>query len=300
MATLVIPRVRSWGAHGFCASRRGGKLRAVAIAAFAFAAGCTHVPRGRYAVDDLDIEGTSKVDSSDVEEKIATAETPRFLGLFRGIVLEYELFDRYILERDLERIERYYRARGYYEAHARAGRVEKIDDVSCTGERRRRGGARRHGGGYQDQRHRDPSHRRRGGGAGRRPATPARGASFRRGTLRDVRKSSSCARSPIADTPLPRSRGASRSTSSHHVADVFLDVKAGQPAKLGAVTINGLGPLPEAPVRRALDLADGELYSTAKLESAKLAILALGVFSEAVFEPDLSRPGSPVVPITVT
>jgi len=303
MATLVIARVRSWGAHGFVRSRRGGRVHAVVIAvlatALAVVTGCTQIPRGRYAVDDLAIEGTSKVDSSDIEEKIATAETPRFLGIFRGVVLDYELFDPYILERDLARIERYYRARGYYEAHARAGRVEKVDgthvrvnvvveegpavtvgDIKIDGiatlsiddaaaalgavRRRLRAGRP-----FEEERYekaQDQLVR----------ALTDRGYAFAKVTGR-------------VEVDL-----------AHHVADVFLDVKAGQPAKLGAVTINGLGPLPEAPVRRALDLSDGELYSTAKLESAKLAILSLGVFSEAVVEPDLSQPGSPVVPVTVT
>src|SRR5207249_9733863 len=69
------------------------------------------------------------VPESDVEEKIATAASPRLLGIFpRGFVLGYELFDRYVLERDLARIERIYRARGYYETHVRAGRVEKTSE----------------------------------------------------------------------------------------------------------------------------------------------------------------------------
>ena len=303
MAPLVIARVRSWGAHGFARSHRGGRERAVVIAALAIAlavvTGCTRIPRGRYAVDDLAIEGTSKVDSSDIEEKIATAESPRFLGLFRGIVLDYELFDPYILERDLARIERYYRARGYYEAHARAGRVGKVDGThvrvnvvveegpavtvgdikidgiatlpiddaaAALGAVRRR---LRAGRAFEEERYESEQEQLV-------RALTDRGYAFAKVTGR-------------VEVDL-----------AHHVADVFLDVKAGQPAKLGAVTINGLGPLPEAPVRRALDLSDGELYSTAKLESAKLAILALGVFSEVVVEPDLSQPGSPVVPVAVT
>jgi outer membrane protein insertion porin family/translocation and assembly module TamA len=301
MATLVIPRVRSWGAHGFARSRRGGKVRAVAIAALALAvvAGCTRIPPSRYAIDDLAIEGTSKVDSSDIEEKLATAESPRFLGLFRGIVLDYELFDRYILERDLARIERYYRARGYYEAHARAGRVEKVDEshvrVNVVVEE---GRAVTVGDLRID-------------GIATLPIDDAAAVlSAVRRRLRAGRAFEE-ERYESAQEQLVRAltdrgyafakvKGRVEVDLAHHVADVFLDVKAGQPAKLGAVTINGLGPLPEAPVRRALDLEGGELYSTAKLESAKLAILALGVFSEAVVEPDLSQPGSPVVPVTVT
>src|SRR5688572_26935355 len=45
-------------------------------------------------------------------------------------MFDYELFDRYVLERDLQRIERYYRSRGFYRSHVRAGRV------SASGQRK--------------------------------------------------------------------------------------------------------------------------------------------------------------------
>src|SRR5947209_3445438 len=47
---------------------------------------CTHPPPGRYAIDDIGIEGAHAVSASDIEERIATAASPRFLGLFRGVV----------------------------------------------------------------------------------------------------------------------------------------------------------------------------------------------------------------------
>jgi outer membrane protein insertion porin family/translocation and assembly module TamA len=203
------------------------------------------------------------------------------------------------LERDLARIERYYRARGYYEAHARAGRVEKVADdhvrvnvvvdegravtvgeikidgiatlsiddaaavLSAVRRRLRAGRA------FEEERYETAQEQLVS-------ALTARGYAF------------------------AKVKGRVEVDLGRHVADLFLDVTAGQPARIGAVTINGLGPLPEAPVRRALDLSEGELYSSAKLESAKLAILAFGVFSEAVVAPDLSHPDSPVVPVTVT
>ena len=48
------------------------------------AAGCAHLPKGRYAIDDVEIEGQSGLSSSDIEDKIATAASPHFLGLPRG------------------------------------------------------------------------------------------------------------------------------------------------------------------------------------------------------------------------
>src|SRR5262249_11496727 len=86
---------------------------------------CSSIPAGLSAINSVSIEGAREVNEGDVEDKIATAASPKFLGLFRGTVYDYEIFDRLKLQRDLARVERYYRARGYYGAHARAGRVIK-------------------------------------------------------------------------------------------------------------------------------------------------------------------------------
>ena len=88
-----------------------------------FGAGCTHVPAGRSAVKSVELSGNDVIDADDLREKLATTNSPKFLGLFRGIVYDYSVFDRFVLERDLQRIERYYRAVGYYHARVRAGRV---------------------------------------------------------------------------------------------------------------------------------------------------------------------------------
>jgi outer membrane protein insertion porin family/translocation and assembly module TamA len=71
----------------------------------------------------------------------------------------------------------------------------------------------------------------------------------------------------------------------------------------GEVTISGLGNIPEGPVRRALDITPGTLYSRAELDAAQRALLDLNVFSSVVVEPDLSRGANlaaPQVPIKVT
>ncbi len=92
------------------------------------AAACTRIPRGQTAVDAVDVIGNHAVDDDDIEAKLATAATPKFMGLFRGVVYEYDVYDRFTLAYDLARVERYYRARGYYDARARAGRVVTTSD----------------------------------------------------------------------------------------------------------------------------------------------------------------------------
>lgn len=109
--------------------------------------GCSHsaIPElcrpgdyGRCIVEEVDIEGTSAVSAGDIKEAIATAETYHlFGGAFRNVpilsildaaALEYERFDSVVLERDLARIERYYKGRGFYDARVRASRVSKTPD----------------------------------------------------------------------------------------------------------------------------------------------------------------------------
>src|SRR5678816_1159968 len=89
-------------------------------------AGCASIPDKRSAVNSVTVHGASKIDASDVEDKLATMPSPKFLGLFRGVVYDYELFSRPTLQRDLARVERFYRARGYYDAHATAGLVTPL------------------------------------------------------------------------------------------------------------------------------------------------------------------------------
>ncbi len=90
--------------------------------------GCKTVPDGRTAVDEVQVRGTAKLDEGDIKDKIATTESSKFLMLFRGILFEYSLFDRFVLQRDLARVEAFYRSKGYYDVHARAGRVFQISE----------------------------------------------------------------------------------------------------------------------------------------------------------------------------
>jgi len=85
------------------------------------------VPQGRSALQKITLDGNSAIDSDELREKLASSESPKFLGLFTGVVYDYNVFDRFVFERDLQRVERYYRARGYYHARARAGRVYFIE-----------------------------------------------------------------------------------------------------------------------------------------------------------------------------
>jgi hypothetical protein len=111
-------------------------LALAALAALALAA-CASIPKGRYGVDELKLEGTKQIDPYALRACLATQERewlsinlskepaptcgePPFdarrlhLGMWRWPWTEWPLYDPSIFERDLSRIERWYRARGYY------------------------------------------------------------------------------------------------------------------------------------------------------------------------------------------
>jgi outer membrane protein assembly factor BamA len=282
-----------------------GALRLLSLFALIlalFSVGCTSVPAGRSAVKSVDITGNDVIDANDLREKIATADSPEFLGLFQGVVYDWNVFDRFVLERDLQRIERYYRARGYYQARARAGRVffvsknkvrvdiiieegppvvvgrvdlhgleglptPVIADVTTRVKRKLKLGKP-----FQEDEFDDA-------GKGLQTALEDNGYAYAK-----------VARA--ADVDLPKGKAA-----------IGFFVTLGPPTRFGEVSITGLGKIPEAPVRRALDLHPGTPYSRAELDSAQRALLDLNVFSSVVIEPDLSRgenQAAPEVPIKVT
>jgi outer membrane protein insertion porin family/translocation and assembly module TamA len=81
------------------------------------------VPEQRYNLESIRLVGNEHLSDREIEENLASRETPRFLGVVEGFIYDYEVFNRYVLEKDLQRIERFYRSRGYYEARARAAHV---------------------------------------------------------------------------------------------------------------------------------------------------------------------------------
>jgi outer membrane protein insertion porin family/translocation and assembly module TamA len=263
--------------------------------------GCSSIPPGRSAVDAIDFDGVEHVSASDLASKMATTPSPKFLGLAQGIVYDYEFLDPFVLQRDLDRVERYYRARGYYEARARAGRILPVKtghvrievvvdegapvvvgDVQLQGieglpvrtqralERAVASSGIRHGKRFEEE----------GFGA----------AEWR---VRRVLEDQGYAYVQVE-------RSAEVDLPSHTVAVRYV-VTPDQPATFGEITVRGLEQLPEGPVRRALNLERGERYSASALEAAQQALLDLGVFSSAMVhaQPSFPPPPDRAVPILV-
>lgn len=260
--------------------------------------GCAAIPKHRAVVDSVELEGNSDVSEGDVTEKLATQPSPRFLGLMQGVVYDYQVFDQYVLQRDLERVERFYQARGYYRARARAGRInytgEKHVEVTIVVDEGPLTRVRRLDLFGLDELSPALATQLRNAAA----ETCGKGAPFdeqvfqeTEAALRKILTDNAHAYAVVrrsADVDLPRS-----------YASVRFDVEPNLRARYGEVSIVGLGPLPESAIRRTLALTPGAPYSSSELEAAQQAVLDLGVVSSVEIKPQLSDPPQAVVPLVV-
>jgi outer membrane protein insertion porin family/translocation and assembly module TamA len=271
--------------------------------------GCTKLPPGRSAVDSVRVINAKALSADDERDKLATEASTKFLFLFEGVAYDYAIYDEAVLQRDMARVERFYRAKGFMDAHARVARVRqtannhvRVEIVVDEG---------------------PPSLNRRvtlvgieglpalDAAAVRAAAGTAlpRGARFdeegfkaSEGTVQKALTDRGYAFAKV-DTDAEIDVGA-------HTVDYGVRVVPGPAATFGAITIAGLDPdgdgprpqeIPEAPLRRAIDIRPGDPYSTAAIDSATQALLDLNVFSAAQIVPQLSSPppSDAVVPLTV-
>lgn len=259
---------------------------------------CASLPEGRSAVDSVEVRGNDALSEGDIEDKIATRPSPRFLGLMQGVVYDYEVYDFYVLQRDLERVERLYRARGYYQAKARAAHVEPNGDhhvrIRITVDEGPATRVRRldvHGVEQLPQPLRERLLLIADAEVGVGEIFDEDKFESTENALRHLLTDEGYAYARVqrtADVDLPR-----------NFASLRFDISPGIIAEFGAVRVDGLGSLPEKSIRRALDLHQGDQYSTSELEAAQQAVLDLGVFSNVRIESDLSDPEQKRVPLTV-
>ncbi len=274
--------------------------------------GCTSVPRGKSGIDEVTVHNADAIDESDTEGKIATAETPKFLGFFRGVVYDYEVFDRFVLQRDLARVERYYRARGYYDAHARAGRVIQKNNNHVRVEIVVEEGqptlvtdleiAWPPGSPVSDDVKLKAYLAAKELLRLKRPFDEDNFAKAQDSVLKTVTDAG------FAYAKISRSADIDIST---HTAIVTYTVTPDLPAKFGKITIKGLDPdqggplhaeIPEDKLISTINIKEGEPYSTAEIDSASSALTDLEVFSSVRIVPQLSDPppADHVVPLLVT
>lgn len=249
---------------------------------------CTSIPERRFAIESISVEGADAIDSSELEEHLASRESPKFLGVLSGVIYDHQVFNRHVLEADLQRIERYYRARGYYRARVRAGRV------SYVGERKVRIEIIVEEGAPVTVEHVFVS------GLEKLPdelaleartevgATLAAGALFDEQAFEDAaeRLERVLANHGYAHVKVERQ---ARVDLPRNRATATFSATPGPLTRYGEVTLRGLGTIPEGPVRRALDIHPGEPFSREELEAAEQALLDLGVFSSVSVRAELPR-----------
>lgn len=268
-------------------------------------AGCYRVPANKAAVARVELEGVDAEVAEALADRIATRASQRFLFLPPGVFYEVETLDRFALRRDLGRIERFLRARGFYEAQVRAARVVPTD---ASGEK------------VEVTIEVDPGTPvtvgavRVDGVEGLEPTTReaivaaagetlATGAPFTEESYERAEK---------AVLRAMTSRGHARATVTKradvdvgtHRAEVRFSVTAGPPVRIGRITFLGLDSLPEDAVRRVFGAQEGDPYSSEELDRSRAALLDLGVFSSVEVDADTATTAGATerggaVPVTV-
>jgi outer membrane protein insertion porin family/translocation and assembly module TamA len=270
--------------------------------------GCASIPKNRSAINSVNVRGASEVAASDVKEKLATMPSAKFLGLFRGVVYDYELFSRATLQRDLARVERYYRARGYYDAHAVAGLVTRVDDKHVRVEIEVEEGppVRSTQAKLEGISGLPPDvveAVRNAAGDHLPPGKPFDEEEFEKAEDSIVK-----ALTDRGYAYAKVERDALVDLVRRTAVPVFT-IRPDRPATFGKITIAGRNAdstfadleIPEQMIRRTIDIKEGSPYSAKAIEDATRALLDLEVFSAVDIEPELPDPPPPshIVPLNV-
>ncbi|MEZ4295451.1 MAG: BamA/TamA family outer membrane protein [Polyangiaceae bacterium] len=262
----------------------------------------------KIALDQIHSPAGGGVKASDVKDRLATAESSFFvtkstvalLGGSGEIFLRYERFDALVLERDLDRIERYYRSRGYYEARVRAARVlrdgdtvVKVQLVVDEGPPTLLTSV--------DLTLQDPTKPL--------PMEPTDlaptlvetkdelevGARFEEDTYESTKRALTRA---MTDRGYAYASVLGRAAVdlARHTARVTFAVAPGPPCTFGKLTLEGLGDLPEEPLRAAMDIEEGQPFSTEALDRAQAALAQTGVVGAVTV--DVQRTPEGDTPVT--
>jgi outer membrane protein insertion porin family/translocation and assembly module TamA len=247
-------------------------------------------------VSDVQILETSpsQVDLDEVLDGLATA-APRTLF---WVERERDVYDANLVARDLERIERFYRAQGYYDVKVVAARVEKVAAREVEIEVHVTPGARVTVRSVTSdatavlQLASDVAFKYQA------VPRPRQGQPFTEALL-DEYKTNLLSTLKESGYPYAKVRVSASVDLNAHAADVVTEMQPGTRARFGEVRIVGLRQIPEDKVRAALDLRPGALYSEADQQDAQAALDAMQLFTHVEVTPDLSNPDADEVPVTV-
>lgn len=262
----------------------------------ALVVGCGAPLRER-TVSSIEVLETSPtdVDLDDVKDGLATAD-PRTLF---WIERERDVYDPNLVARDLERIERHYRAQGYYDVKVVAARVEKVGEREVEIEVRVTPGQRVNVRSVTSdaaavlQLASDVAFRYQA------VPKPRVGQPFTEALL-DAYKTNLLSTLKESGYPYAKVRVSASVDLNARAADIVTAMTPGKRARFGDIRIVGLRQIPESKVRAALDLKTGAPYSEVDQLDAQQALTAMQLFTRVEVTPDLSNPDAQDVPIIVT
>jgi outer membrane protein insertion porin family/translocation and assembly module TamA len=260
-------------------------------------------------IESVRITGNTHVPESALTEKIATAQTSHalggafedvpILGLWDRLTVDYETLDPFVLERDLARIERVYKARGYYDAHARAARVIKLKNDRVRVEIAVHEGDPVRITAVQPE------------WAGTPPPDPIvtmvknmlreqkLDSPFDEDTFEAMKKK---LRRALTDAGFGYAQVKAHADVDpvEREARITYDIDAGPACTFGPITIEGYGDLPVDKLRQAIHIQEGTKYSTDRIDAAAAALGDLRVLGSVQATPELSQeePRATVIPVT--
>jgi outer membrane protein insertion porin family/translocation and assembly module TamA len=239
-------------------------------------------PLGQDAISAVEIRGDAIAEDPELEKGLATQED--------------ELFDQDVLEKDLERIRRFYRARGHYDAVIRAARVVRVAKQKVRIEIDVDPGAPVLVASLDlvgiDTLPRDLAE-------SVRDAVQLRvGESFDEKRLHeDARR----VEGVLGDEGYAFAKVIEHAEVSvpQRKARLVYRLTTGPRAVYGDVTLDGIGTLDADVVRAVVGLEKGAPYSKRELDAARRRLFDLGVFSTVEITPNLRNPHDRAVPIRV-
>ena len=247
-------------------------------------------------VSSIEVVETSKseVDLDDVLSGLATAE-PRTLFWFDR---ERDVYDPNLVARDLERIERFYRAQGYYDVKVVAARVETLSPGKVGIEVRVTPGPRvtvrqvQHDAQALLSLPPDVNFKYT------HVTAPKIGRAF---TEEDLDRYKTELLTTLKESGFAYAKLKVTATIdlNARAADIQVQLTPGVRARFGEIRVVGLRQIPESKVRAALNLRKGRQYSELEQQDAQSALEAMQVFTRVEITPDLSDPTVVDVPIVV-
>ncbi len=310
-------------------------LASTLLSCWAASSGCARIPADRYGVARLRLHGVERLDPAALQACLGTRERswlemhigpqppaecaePPFdqqrltVRLWRWPWTEWPLFDRSVFRRDLDRIERWYRARGFYDARVVAVRAIPPDALEADRLPRRpaqpipceRAGPEEGcrididvtvdegepvllaGLELRGTRSLPLSLRRRL----RKRLKLRVGRRFDE-ALYDRDKERILDMLREAGHACARVEGRVLVDPERHEARVRFLLEPGPTARFGHVFVEGKQDLSVRPILGAMFIESGQRYRESALDEAQRAVYALGAFSSVKVEPVLSEAG---------